>query len=235
MNQNKGLESANAQFKTMIDQVTAHTRSKSRSKRASRKSSSLDRHRVDLENCDLLSTGSQNKKTKTGHLFLGFSRELTVTHPPPESVQLRNEGSKKKEPSKKKTSTLSGTESTIPSKMVDPRSVNFSKREKSPGHRNNLKGSLEADRLESNYFRNCNNIYFAYGNHPPLKTSHEGRSKEKVLSTKIEPPSTRPKTSKQVLLGQQQRPVARSKSKDSVDNNLSAKLAALSKRYKKVD
>lgn len=244
------MESANAQFKLAIENATKAA--KSRGKRT-RKSSSLDRQRQDSDKWEIDSTGSLNKKAfKTGGiLFSGYSNDMMLTHPPPGTSQLRNEGSKKREGSKKKTPSQSGTETSIPSKTVEVSSLNFSKRERSPGHqgqgRTTLKASLEKDRLESNYFRNCSNIYFAYGHQQqqPARTSVERRSRDKEPRTGNMTNTGSSITYSRASRGERppQRPAARSKSKDSVEgqsiqnanNVLAAKLAALGRRYKKLD
>lgn len=83
--QNKSLESTNAQFKALFNQASMTKKIKSKSKRNTRKSSSTDRHRTDLlldgNHSEFKTFNPKAKKPKLFQPFSQQSRDLLVTQP----------------------------------------------------------------------------------------------------------------------------------------------------------
>ena len=83
--QNKSLETTNAQFKALFTNSSLTKRIKSKSKRNTRKSSSTDRYRTDIlldnNQSEFKSFNPKTKKAKLFHPFNNQSKDLLLTHP----------------------------------------------------------------------------------------------------------------------------------------------------------
>ena len=250
---NKALELTNIQFKSIVDNHDVSKRSRSRSKRTSRKSSSLDRQRTDLQiDGDQSDVRSIQSKCKTAKLFQAFSKQkdLLVTHPPPDYESVSSSAQKRKlDSSKKKKVILSGTEAEIPQRSTDRRAYQPNKRSISPQNKGiNTSALIDPEKVEANYFRNCSNIYFAYtGQKLGRPSADERQSKEKLKGViKTSAQTAKKVASKQLLLGNpvatsQTKPRNRSKSKEDpsiVEGNLSnfiGNRVVLPKRSRKIE